>query len=141
MGENRKEKQAEEIRKQDNQGTEKLIAENKRAVGTRYEQMACAYIEEDGMQVVETNYRTRIGEIDIIAWDREELVFLEVKYRKNRNYGGAESAIPRSKQRTIMQVAKIYMKMHGIRPNSFIRFDAVLIDGDEIVHIKNAWQA
>ncbi len=117
-----------------------MTEQNKRALGSRYEQMACAYIEEEGMRVIETNYRTRLGEIDIIARDRNELVFLEVKYRKNRNYGGAESAIPRSKQKTIIQVAKLYMKMHGISPKSFIRFDAVLIDGDEITHIKNAWQ-
>ena len=114
---------------------------NKREVGTRYEQLACAYIEEEGMKVIETNYRTRLGEIDIIAWDRETLVFLEVKYRKDRSHGGAEFAIPKSKQLTIMKVAKVYIKMNRLPMNGFYRFDAVLIDGDEIQHIKNAWQA
>lgn len=113
---------------------------NKREVGTAYEQKACTFIEEEGMEVVETNYRTRIGEIDIIARDKEELVFLEVKYRKDRSHGGAEYAIPRSKQRTIIQVAKVYIKMHHLPMNSFYRFDAVLIDGEEITHIRNAWQ-
>lgn len=114
---------------------------NKREVGTRYEQRACAYIEEEGMEVIETNYRTQLGEIDIIAWDRETLVFLEVKYRKDRSHGGAEFAIPRKKQLTIMKVAKIYIKMNRLPLNGYYRFDAVLIDGEEIRHIKNAWQA
>ena len=114
---------------------------NKREIGTDYEQKACAFIEEEGMEVLERNYRTRIGEIDIIARDREELVFLEVKYRKDRSHGGAEYAIPRSKQRTIIQVAKVNIKMNRLPLNGFYRFDAVLIDGDEITHIKNAWQA
>ena len=114
---------------------------NKREVGTRYEQLACAYIEEEGMKVIETNYRTQLGEIDIIAWDKEILVFLEVKYRKDRSHGGAEFAIPKSKQQTIMKVAKVYIKMNRLPLNGFYRFDAVLIDGNEIQHIKNAWQA
>lgn len=112
---------------------------NKREVGGRYEQMACEYLEEEGLRVIETNYRTRVGEIDIIARDKNEIVFIEVKYRKNRSYGGAEFAIPRSKQLTIIRVAKVYIKMHGLSFRCFYRFDAVLIDGDEIRHIKNAW--
>ncbi|MBR2696141.1 MAG: YraN family protein [Parasporobacterium sp.] len=114
---------------------------NKREIGTEYEQKACAFIEEEGLRVIETNYRTRTGEIDIIARDKDEIVFLEVKYRKDRSFGGAEGAIPKSKQRTIIQVAKVYIKMHNLPQNGFYRFDAVLIDGEEITHIKNAWQA
>ena len=114
---------------------------NKRETGTKYEQMACDYLEEEGLRVVETNYRTPLGEIDIIARDGNTLVFIEVKYRQNRNFGGAEHAIPRKKQLTIIRVAKMYIKMHRLPLSGFYRFDAVLIDGEEIQHIKNAWQA
>ena len=114
---------------------------NKRETGTRYEQKACVYLEEQGMKVIETNYRTRLGEIDIIAKDREELVFVEVKYRKDRSFGGAEYAIPRKKQMTIIRVANMYIRMHRLPLSAPYRFDAVLIDGDEIQHVKNAWQA
>ena len=114
---------------------------NKREVGGKYEQRACEFLEEQGLRVIETNYRTRVGEIDIIAQDKNELVFIEVKYRKDRSYGGAEFAIPRSKQLTIIRVAKVYIKMHGLTFNGFYRFDAVLIDGEEIQHIRNAWHA
>lgn len=113
---------------------------NKRKLGTEYEQKACAFIEDEGMEVIETNYRTRVGEIDIIARDGKELVFLEVKFRKDRRHGGAEYAIPRSKQQTIIRVAKVYIKMHHLSFHGFYRFDAVLIDGEEITHIRNAWQ-
>ena len=113
---------------------------NKRETGTRYEQIACDYLEEQGLKVIETNYRTQLGEIDIVAKDADELVFVEVKYRKNRNYGGAEHAISRKKQLTIIRVAKMYIRMHRLPMSAPYRFDAVLIDGGEIQHIKNAWQ-
>lgn len=114
---------------------------NKRRIGAEYEQRACAFLEEEGLEILETNYRTRIGEIDIIAREKGELVFLEVKFRKNRRHGGAEYAIPRAKQRTIIQVAKVYIKMNRLSQNGLYRFDAVLIDGSEILHIRNAWTA
>ena len=113
---------------------------NKRKLGTEYESLACEHLESEGMKIIARNYRVRIGEIDIIAKDSDELVFIEVKYRKDRAYGGAEYAIPPAKQKVIRRVAEWYMKQHRINPNSFCRFDAVLIDGEEIEHIKNAWR-
>ena len=113
---------------------------NKREIGNRYEDLACERLENEGMKIIARNYRVRIGEIDIIAKDGNELVFIEVKYRKNRSYGGAEYAISPAKQKVIRRVAEWYMKQHRIRPDSFCRFDAVLIDGEDIEHIKNAWQ-
>ena len=113
---------------------------NKRALGTEYESLACEYLEKEGLKIIARNYRVRIGEIDIIARDGNELVFIEVKYRKNRDYGGAEYAIPLSKQKVIRKVAEWYMKQNGVNPNAYCRFDAVLIDGENIEHIKNAWR-
>ena len=113
---------------------------NKRELGTEYETLACEYLEKEGMKIIARNYRVRIGEIDIIAMDGDELVFIEVKYRKDRSYGGAEYAISPAKQKVIRRVADWYIKQHRINPNSFFRFDAVLIDGADIEHIKNAWR-
>ena len=115
------------------------MAINKRELGNKYEDLACEHLESKGMQIIARNYRVRIGEIDIIARDGNELVFIEVKYRKNRSYGGAEYAISTSKQKVIRRVAEWYMKQYGISQNSFCRFDAVLIDGEDIEHIKNAF--
>ena len=113
---------------------------NKRRLGSAYEDLACERLEAEGMQILARNYRVRIGEIDIIARDGDELVFAEVKYRSSLDYGGAEYAIPPAKQRTIRRVAEWYMNQNHIRQDSFCRFDAVLIDREEITHIRNAWQ-
>ena len=110
---------------------------NKREVGGRYEQRAADYLTTRGMRIIEMNYRVKIGEIDIIAADGDCLVFVEVKYRKD---GGAFYAIPRSKQEKIRKVAMWFMNERHLDPlRTICRFDAVLIDGDEISHVENAW--
>lgn len=113
---------------------------NKRLLGSSYEELACEHLEAQGFRILARNYRVKAGEIDIIARDREELVFVEVKYRASDRYGGASYAIPFRKQAVIRRVAQWYMKEHHIPQDSFCRFDAVLIDGEEITHIRNAWQ-
>lgn len=112
---------------------------NKREIGNSYEELACRHLEEEGMQIIRRNYRVRIGEIDIIAKDVDELVFIEVKYRKSQDQGGAFYAISESKKKRIRRVAEWFMNQNHISPNAFCRFDAVLIDNGEITHVKNAW--
>lgn len=113
---------------------------NKRKTGASYEETACEFLHRNGMRIVEQNYTTKLGEIDIIARDKDYLVFVEVKYRASDKYGGAFFAIPLKKQRTIAKVAMIYLKAHGYKPQTPCRFDAVLITGEELTYIKNAWQ-
>lgn len=113
---------------------------NKRHLGNSYEDLACERLEAEGLVILARNYRVKAGEIDIIAKDGEELVFAEVKYRASDRYGGASYAIGPRKQNTIRRVAQWYMKEFHIPFDSFCRFDAVLIDGEEITHIRNAWQ-
>ena len=62
----------------------KRMKQNNRAVGTAYEQIAGRFLEKKGFQILEYNYRCRAGEIDLIARDREYLVFCEVKYRRTK---------------------------------------------------------
>lgn len=112
---------------------------NKRTIGTEHEQMACEYLEKEGLEIIETNYRVKIGEIDIIAKDGYTLVFAEVKYRASKDYGGASFAISTSKQQKIYRVAQWYISAHHLSEKALYRFDAILIDGEEITHIKNAW--
>ena len=113
---------------------------NKREIGNQYENLACSYMEKEGMHILARNYRVRAGEIDIIAMDKDVLVFAEVKYRSSIEYGGAEYAIPDSKKKTIVRVAQWFMASRKIPQDTFCRFDAVLIDGETITYIKNAWQ-
>ena len=112
---------------------------NTRKIGASYEDLACEHLESKGMHILARNYRVRIGEIDIIAKDGVELVFVEVKYRANLDFGGAEYAIPPVKQQTIRRVAQWYMQSHRLSVNTFCRFDAVLINGSDIIHLKNAF--
>ena len=112
---------------------------NKREVGTGYEKEACAYLRREGYDIITVNYRKKIGEIDVIARDGCTLVFVEVKYRKSMAQGGAFYAIGPKKQQTIRRVAQWYLAEKRIPQGTQCRFDAVLIDGEEITHVINAW--
>ncbi|MCF0142562.1 MAG: YraN family protein [Parasporobacterium sp.] len=113
---------------------------NTRKIGTAYEEKAAAYLREKGFEILEKNYRKARGEIDLIARDRDYLVFIEVKYREALNQGGAQYAISRSKQQTIGRIAQWYISEHHIPADTFCRFDAVLINKDELEHIPDAWR-
>ena len=67
--------------------------ENKRAVGSRYEEETAAFLQKNGYRILEKNFRDRRGEIDLIAKDGRTLVFVEVKYRKNARNGYPEEAV------------------------------------------------
>lgn len=103
---------------------------NNRQTGAKYEQAAGAYLESLGYQILEYNYRCRQGEIDIIAKDREYLVFCEVKFRTDLSKGRPEEAVDMKKQRVISKCALYYITAHGL---SYMpcRFDVVGILGGE----------
>ena len=111
---------------------------NKREKGSFYEKEAGKYLESNGYNILEYNYRCRVGEIDIIAKDREYLVFCEVKYRKTNKKGNALEAVAFSKQKTLSKCALYYVTE---RRWSYLpcRFDVIGIDGDSITHIQNAF--
>lgn len=112
---------------------------NKRAVGNSYEKRAGAYLEQQGYEVLEYNFRSRQGEIDIIARDGEYLVFVEVKYRRNAAMGTPFEAVDWKKQRIISRTASYYCLTHGYGETMPCRFDVVAVQGDEIQVLKNAF--
>lgn len=111
---------------------------NKREIGAQKEQLAAEYLRSQGMQILEQNFRCRIGEIDVIAQDADTLVFIEVKYRTNRNYGSPLEAVNFRKQNTIRKVAEYYLmyRWHG---ECAVRFDVVGILDQKMEHIRNAF--
>lgn len=113
---------------------------NKRKVGTTYEQIAAEYLKEQGYEILECNYRNRIGEIDIIGRDGEYLCFVEVKYRSDSVYGFGAEAVNLRKQKNIIRVAQFYMMKHELSEWTPCRFDVVAIDGAEISLIQNAFE-
>lgn len=114
------------------------MAENKRTIGTTYEKIAGAYLETQGYQILEYNYRYRRGEIDIVARDGEYLVFCEVKYRSGNRSGHPAEAVDYKKQRTISQCALYYLTVHRMT-DSACRFDVVSIEGEKITLYRNAF--
>ncbi|HTR81592.1 MAG TPA: YraN family protein [Bacteroidota bacterium] len=113
-----------------------------RGIGDRGEQFAVAYLERHGITVLERNYATRHGEIDIIGLDGDEVVFVEVKTRRTPMFGAPEDAVTPKKQERIRRTAERYVEKAYAGVAS-CRFDvvAIAIDGGvaRITHYKNAF--
>ena len=115
------------------------MKQNNRKVGTAYERAAGYYLEQQGYEILEYNYRCRRGELDIIARDGEYLVFCEVKYRQNRGKGSPLEAVGGKKQHTIYQCAEYYIAEKHLK-NIPCRFDVIGVEGKKITLIKNAFE-
>lgn len=115
------------------------MAQNKRVVGAEWELAAQKYLMDNGYEILVTNFRCRIGEIDIIAKNDGYFAFVEVKYRKNSIMGDPFDAINVKKQNTIKKVACYYLLCHDQPENAPCRFDAVGILGTKITLIKDAF--
>ena len=112
---------------------------NKRKLGKKYEDIACKYLTSIGFIIVETNYFTKFGEIDIIAKDNDYLVFIEVKYRFDKTYGYGYESVNKYKQYHIIKTANFYIYSKKINYNSKIRFDVLSFDKNKLTLIKNAF--
>ncbi len=111
--------------------------------GEKGESIAVNCLKKQGYRIIELNYRTKLGEIDIIAKQGGSLVFIEVKARKSSRFGRPELAVTPKKQRKISMVALYYLKSTK-QSNAKARFDVVAInstdDGPNIKIIKNAFE-
>lgn len=103
------------------------------------EQLAGEYLKGKGYRILEINFYSRFGEIDIIAMDGDYLVFLEVKYRKSASAGYPAEAVGKEKQERIYRAAQYYLYKRGLPSDTPCRFDVAAIRGDEITLIKNAF--
>lgn len=102
----------------------------KQKVGYAAEQLACDYLVKQGLLLIEKNYRSQRGEIDLIMRDENMLVFVEVRYRKNDMYGGALESINWHKQQRIISAAKNYLIRFRLSEVHPCRFDVVAISGN-----------
>ena len=115
-------------------------AETARDYGRRAEALAAAYLRRSGVKILEQNFRSRFGEIDLIGLDVDDLVFIEVKARKTDACGYPGEALTIWKRKHICQTARFYCAKMNIPPNEPLRFDVVEIMGDKIRHTKNAFE-
>jgi putative endonuclease len=110
--------------------------------GKEGEKIAVAYLRKNGYHIYESNFRCSLGEIDIIAREKSELVFIEVKTRKSGKLGYPEQAVGARKQKKMSQLALWYLQKKKLTDIS-ARFDVVAItllpEGNEIRLIKNAF--
>ena len=97
------------------------------ARGRDAEQMALNHLEHHGLQLVTRNFRCTRGEIDLIMQHGDTLVFVEVRARRNDNYGSGADSVDARKQAKLNAAAAIYLQQHAARSNSPCRFDVVAI--------------
>ena len=91
--------------------------------GKQAEAACCHYLKQQGLSLVEKNFHSRLGEIDLIMLDDNVLTFVEVRYRKNNLFGGAEASVTLKKQNKIRLTAEFYLQRNPKYKNA--RFDVV----------------
>jgi putative endonuclease len=112
--------------------------------GAAGEDEAARYLENAGLQIVARNFKTRLGEVDIVARDGAVTVFVEVKKRQNVSHGTAAEFVSGGKARRVVAAARLYAARHGLTEKP-IRFDVIAIDRidgrEQIRHHKGAFDA
>ncbi len=112
------------------------------STGRKGEDLAAAYLERAGYEIIERNYRCAFGEVDIVAREGDSLVFVEVKSRRSESFGEPELAVGRDKQKKIVRVSLDYLqKKRGLSVSA--RFDVVTVKmlpgGTRIELIRDAF--
>lgn len=104
--------------------------------GRQWEQVALAHLRRHGLALVETNFRCKGGEIDLVMRDGGALVFVEVRQRAGAEHGGAAASVTPAKIRRLVRAAQTYLLRFPRTPPC--RFDVVAIDGDRLDWLRNA---
>ena len=111
-------------------------------LGKEGENIASDFLRNKGFSIIRKNYRTVFGEIDIIAKDKDVIVFVEVKTRADNSFGHPFEAVDRKKREKIRKVALSFMKT--LKKEFPSRFDVISItrdrDGTRIEHIQDAFE-
>ncbi len=115
--------------------------DNRKDTGNIGEDIVAKYLEEKEYEIIKRNFRCKLGEIDIIAQDREEIVFIEVKTRKILSYGNPADSVNEPKLKHIYKAAEYYLLINN-KLDNFTRIDVIEVylknSGYKINHIKKA---
>ncbi|MDZ7766097.1 MAG: YraN family protein [Melioribacteraceae bacterium] len=124
---------------------EKVNGTFKTEKGSYGEELAVKFIKEKGYEIIEQNYRYGHGEVDIVAKDKDTLVFIEVKFRKNLEFGPPELAVTKSKQKQVRKISELFIMDKGEKVEfKDARIDVIAIlkfpnEDPQINHIINAF--
>lgn len=110
----------------------------KKLLGRVGENKACAFLKKQGIKIIERNYKNAFGEIDVIAKDKEYIVFIEVKTRTSDVYGAPSEAVDTRKRGKYLRIAQGYLASKDLN-DSPVRFDVIEVENDAINHIKDAF--
>ena len=115
---------------------------NTKLTGNQGEKRASAYLESKGFEIIERNWRTNRGELDIIAVKNDILVFVEVKTLPNGTLDMIQRELNNQKRQRIIKTSKRFLLKHREYNNSYVRFDVIVIDMpglEPVYHIENAF--
>jgi putative endonuclease len=107
--------------------------------GRTGEEAAALFLKEKGMKILERNFRSGIGEVDIIAIDGETLVFAEVKAWSHYGIEALEHSLNAKKRHKIIETSKYFLSLHREYRYMAIRFDVIFISQEGITHLASAF--
>ena len=107
--------------------------------GKKAEELAAAFLQAKGLTIIEKNFRAKVGEIDIVAKDQDEIIFVEVRARASRDFGGAAASVGGAKRRKLIRAAHLWLQARGW--DGACRFDVVAIDAGRLEHLPAAFDA
>lgn len=111
-------------------------------VGAEQEKAAAAYLAAAGLKVVARNARYLVGELDLVALDGKLLVFVEVRFRRHSDFGGAAASVDLRKQRRVIAAASLFLAAHPEHGGRACRFDVVAIDAERRIEwLRGAFEA
>lgn len=117
------------------------------SIGDKVESLAQQWLDQQGLKLVTRNYRCRGGEIDLVMMDAEQLVFVEVRYRKDNGYATAAASVDWRKQKKLIHAARFFLMEHPDYQNRSCRFDVLATEshsghyGPQWSWIKNAFSS
>ncbi len=103
--------------------------EKRAQVGLQAEKLAARFLKQRGLRVVTTRFRCKQGEIDLIMWDKETLVFIEVRFRAQISYATPAETVNAVKQQKILKTARYYLWVNALHAQAACRFDVLAITG------------
>jgi putative endonuclease len=111
----------------------------RRQIGENAEEKACEYLKQQGLQLLQRNFSCKLVEIYLIMQANQQVLFVEVRYRRSTSFGSLES-ITLSKQKKLIKTAQWFLKKYSFAAETQYRFDVVAFDANEIQWIKDAFQ-